>query len=172
MRELLNDLDRFRLVMDVIDRVPGLGVRAASLRQRIIDFAAGSVLELQVRELLAAAQQERKAKLDAIRVDTVCKVGVQVLLRTKELLDAADIGKLRPRWDGPFTVTACPSPNAYTLALPRCSPTVNVDRLKPFQTRADEPPAPGPVSDPGQEGEHEVELLRPACPQPTHPPKV
>jgi hypothetical protein len=92
----------------------------------------------------------------------VFKVGDQVLLRTKELLDAADIGKLRPRWDGPFTVTACPSPNAYTLALPRkmqCSPTVNVDRLKPFHARADDPPAPGPVSDPGQEGEHEVELL-------------
>ena len=119
-------------------------------------------MERTVRELLTAAQQERKAKLDAGRVDTVFKVGDQVLLRTKELLDAADIGKLRPRWDGPFTVTACPSPNAYTLALPRrmlCSPTVNVDRLKPFHERADAPPAPGPVSDPGQEGEHEVELL-------------
>ncbi len=55
-------------------------------------------LELQVRELLAAAQQERKAKLDAGQVDTVVKVGDQVLLRTKELLDAADIGKLRPGW--------------------------------------------------------------------------
>jgi hypothetical protein len=75
-------------------------------------------LTLTVRELLAAAQQERKAKLDAGRVDTVFKVGDRVLLRTKELLNGADIGKLRPRWDGPFTVTACPSPNAYTLALP------------------------------------------------------
>jgi len=34
---MLNDLDRFHLVMDVIDRVPGLGVRAASLRQRMVD---------------------------------------------------------------------------------------------------------------------------------------
>ncbi len=85
-----------------------------------------------------------------------------MLLRTKELLDAADIGKLRPRWDGPFTVTARPSPNAYTLARPRrmqCSPTVNVDRLKPFYERLDAPPPPGPVLDPGQEGEHELELL-------------
>ncbi|MFJ1601972.1 phosphoketolase [Streptomyces sp. NPDC088253] len=32
-----NDMDRFRLVMDVIDRVPGLGVRAAAVRQRMAD---------------------------------------------------------------------------------------------------------------------------------------
>ncbi len=66
-------------------------------------------LELSVRELLASAQRESKAKLDAGRVDTVFHVGNRVLLRTK---DAADIGKLRSQWDGPFTVTACPSPNA------------------------------------------------------------
>ena len=71
------------------------------------------------------------------------------------MLDAADIGKLRQRWDCPFTVTACPSPNAYTLALlhkMRCSLTVtgNVDRrLKPFFERAGTPPSPGLVSDAG-----------------------
>ena len=32
-----NDLDRYRLVIDVIDRVPGLGQRAASVRQRMVD---------------------------------------------------------------------------------------------------------------------------------------
>ena len=32
-----NDLDRFHLVMDVIDRVPGLGVKAAQLRQDMVD---------------------------------------------------------------------------------------------------------------------------------------
>ncbi|MFJ1954678.1 phosphoketolase [Streptomyces microflavus] len=32
-----NDLDRYRLVMDVIDRVPGLGVRAVALRQAMAD---------------------------------------------------------------------------------------------------------------------------------------
>jgi xylulose-5-phosphate/fructose-6-phosphate phosphoketolase len=34
---MLNDLDRYHLVMDVIDRVPGLGQRAAALRQRMSD---------------------------------------------------------------------------------------------------------------------------------------
>ena len=50
-----------------------------------------------MREPLAAAQADRKAKLDAGRVDTVFEVGGRVLLRTKELLDTADIGKLRLR---------------------------------------------------------------------------
>jgi len=34
---MINDIDRYHLVMDVIDRVPGLGTRAASLRQRLFD---------------------------------------------------------------------------------------------------------------------------------------
>ncbi|MCW2799211.1 MAG: phosphoketolase [Aeromicrobium sp.] len=34
---MLNDLDRFHLVMDVIDRVPSLGSRAATLRQEMSD---------------------------------------------------------------------------------------------------------------------------------------
>jgi hypothetical protein len=62
-----------------------------------------------------------------------------------------------------LTVTACPSPN-YTLTLParmQRSRTINVNRLEPFHERVDldAPPAPGSVSDQGQEGEHEVDLL-------------
>ena len=34
---MLNDLDRFHLVMDVLDRVPSLGPRAATLRQEMAD---------------------------------------------------------------------------------------------------------------------------------------
>ncbi len=34
---MLNDLDRFHLVMDVIDRVPGLGPQAAHVRQTMVD---------------------------------------------------------------------------------------------------------------------------------------
>ena len=55
-------------------------------------------MESTVRELLAAAQAERKAKLDMGRVDTVFQVGDRVLLWTKELLKAANIVSLRPLW--------------------------------------------------------------------------
>jgi xylulose-5-phosphate/fructose-6-phosphate phosphoketolase len=34
---MLNDMDRFHLVIDVIDRVPSLGSRAAGLRQQMVD---------------------------------------------------------------------------------------------------------------------------------------
>ncbi len=34
---MLNDLDRFHLVIDVIDRVPGIATRAAHLRQHLVD---------------------------------------------------------------------------------------------------------------------------------------
>jgi xylulose-5-phosphate/fructose-6-phosphate phosphoketolase len=39
---MLNDLDRYHLVMDVVDRVRGLGSRAAAVRQAMMDhrFAA------------------------------------------------------------------------------------------------------------------------------------
>ena len=56
------------------------------------------------------------AEADGPRLHGVpIKVGRRVpLLQIKQLLDAADIDKLRlPRWDGPFTVTVCLSNNAY-----------------------------------------------------------
>ena len=34
---MLNDLDRFHLVIDVIDQVPGLAIRSAALRQKMLD---------------------------------------------------------------------------------------------------------------------------------------
>ncbi|MDA8342042.1 MAG: hypothetical protein M0007_07460, partial [Actinomycetota bacterium] len=37
---MLNDLDRFHLVMDVVDRVPGLGTTAAEVRQEMEDLRA------------------------------------------------------------------------------------------------------------------------------------
>lgn len=35
---VMNDMDRFHLVMDVVDRVPGLGPRAARVRQHMVDM--------------------------------------------------------------------------------------------------------------------------------------
>ena len=37
---MLNDLDRYHLVTDVIDRVPELGEHAAQLRQEMVDARA------------------------------------------------------------------------------------------------------------------------------------
>jgi xylulose-5-phosphate/fructose-6-phosphate phosphoketolase len=34
---VLNDMDRYQRVIDVIDRVPGLGSRAATIRQGMLD---------------------------------------------------------------------------------------------------------------------------------------
>jgi xylulose-5-phosphate/fructose-6-phosphate phosphoketolase len=34
---MLNDLDRYHLVIDVLDRVPALAGRAAHLRQEMVD---------------------------------------------------------------------------------------------------------------------------------------
>ncbi len=39
---MLNDLDRFRLVIDVLDRVPGLAAREAALRQNMQDARVGA----------------------------------------------------------------------------------------------------------------------------------
>jgi hypothetical protein len=55
---------------------------------------------MMVRALLTEFQAESKAKLEGGLVNTVFKVRDQVMLRTKELLNAAVTGKLRPRWDG------------------------------------------------------------------------
>jgi xylulose-5-phosphate/fructose-6-phosphate phosphoketolase len=45
---MLNDLDRFHLVIDVIDRVPSLGPRAAHLRQQMVD--ARTAARIHTRE--------------------------------------------------------------------------------------------------------------------------
>ena len=108
------------------------------------------------------------AKLDEGRVHSVFKVGDCVLLRTKDLLDTVDIGRLRPGPAPGRTLHIYSLPEPQRLALPRkmrCSPTV--DRLRALlrsRGRA-APPGPPAVSDAGQAGEHEVArdlLLNPA----------
>ena len=106
------------------------------------------LLEEEVRRLLHAAQTERKAKLDPGRLDVKFAPGDLVMVRSKELLDAAEIGKLRDRWEGPFKVIKEATPNAYLLKVAkrfRFDPTVNVDRLRPYVVRAGAPAQPGPI---------------------------
>ena len=74
-------------------------------------------IKATVLERLAAAQADRKAKLDAGRVDTVFKAGGGCCCGPPSCIDATDIGKLRPRWDGPFTVLTAQAP---TATLSRC----------------------------------------------------
>ena len=50
---MLNDLDRFHLVIDVIDRVPGLGERAGHVRQQMVDR------RLEARAYTRAARRGR-----------------------------------------------------------------------------------------------------------------
>ena len=59
-------------------------------------MAYASWMKALEQEVLALPQQERKRG----RVDTTFKVGDQVLLQTKELLDAAEVGKRCSAYDG------------------------------------------------------------------------
>ncbi len=81
--------------------MPDHGVRPTSYRsgdEPPTPYAARMKgLEQDVRALLHAAQQECKTVQDRDRVDIIFRVGDQVLPRVKELLKAAEIGKLRPR---------------------------------------------------------------------------
>ena len=53
----------------------------------------------------------------ATMVDCVQTTTKERLLLTKELLDTAEIGRIRPRWDGSFTVIASQNHSASILAL-------------------------------------------------------
>jgi hypothetical protein len=111
----------------------------------------------------------RRLDRGRVRVDTVTvfQVSDQVLLRTKEFLDATEVGKLRPRREGPFRVEALAGPNAYTLSLPlrfKCSPTFNADRLKPYHSRPDRAPPTRPCHGPRARGG----VRRRAAPQPAN----
>ncbi len=111
-----------------------------------------------MRELLAAAQAERKTKLDAGRVETVFMVGDRVLLRTKQLPDTADIGTLRPRWDGPIRLTV-QAPTLHPRPAPQDALQPDGQCRPPHALLRASRGGAGPVADAGQEGEHEAELL-------------
>ena len=72
------------------------------------------------------------------------QVGDQVILRTKELLDAAEVGKLRQRWEGPFPVArGCGRRRQHIHADPLCAVQVQSDgQRRPAQALL---PSAGPA---------------------------
>ena len=63
-------------------------------------------------------------------------------------MDAAEIGKLRDRWEGPFKVIKEANPNAYLLKVAKLfqfNPTVNVNCLRPYLVLAGAPAQQGPI---------------------------
>ena len=134
----------------------GSGEAAAHLMSRVT---------AEVRALLQARQDQRKAELDAHRRDVQFAVGDEVLLDT-EHTPLPSRSLLSPRWMGPFKVLARPAPNTYRLEIPatwRACDEFNVERLRPYHRRPDclggapGPPPPVPGADGGPE--YEVQQL-------------
>ena len=110
----------------------------------------------EVRALLHAAQQEREAAVDQGRVETPFQVGEQVMVRTKELLDAAEVGKLRQGWE-PEGMVAVAGHNTYTRTRdPPCAVQVQSDdQRRPAQALLlsdGQAPLPRPGHRPGPVG--------------------
>ena len=98
--------------------------------------------------MLHAAQVERKVKLDPGWVNVKFTPGNLVLVPSKELLDAAEIGKLCYQWEGPFKIIKEAAPNAYLLKVAKqflLDPTVNGVILRTHVARAGAPAQPGPI---------------------------
>ena len=72
------------------------------------------------------------------------------MLWPTELLDAAEVGKLRPRRKGPFYDGGGRGPQhvCTDLAAPKRNPAVSVDRLEPYHSRVARH-SPGPLSGSG-----------------------
>jgi hypothetical protein len=87
------------------------------------------------RQKLKAVQVQQKQQADRHRRAVGFAEGDWVYLSTKHL-NVKALGKsrkLRPKWIGPFQVTAMHGPNAAKLLLPaevRCHPVQNVSKLK------------------------------------------
>ena len=71
---VLNDMDRFHLVMDVIDRVPGLGANAALVRQHMVDARAPRRVHARVRRRHARGARLEVAGLTPARLMRVLVV--------------------------------------------------------------------------------------------------
>jgi hypothetical protein len=108
---------------------------AAHYLDALRDVQASIARELEFAKAQAAEFANRH------RRDLTFKVGDRVRLST-EFITLADYpsSKLRPRYLGPFTVTAVVSPVSYRLALPtsmKLHPVFHVSRLLPWRDNDD-----------------------------------
>ena len=96
-----NDMDRFHLVMDVIDRVPGLGTRAAHVRQHMVDERTRH--QHYTRDLRRGSPRGAGLEVDRPRVRLLVVNAGSSSLKLS-VLDDADAGRRRrttiAQWDG------------------------------------------------------------------------
>ncbi|EGD73763.1 hypothetical protein PTSG_12319 [Salpingoeca rosetta] len=123
------------------------------------------------RDALAQAQDKQKRYADQRRSDDIkYSPGDQAWVTADLFVDQANQrrpkDKLKPRWQGPFTVIDMPSRTTVRLRFPshvRAHPVVNVTKTKPcvnspsdFNTRPNDEPPPLPD---GESDEYEVERI-------------
>ena len=117
-------------------------------RSDAIKIAKDAILDAQARQALYA---------DQTRASVAYEVGDKVMgfhdfLQTPEARNRPSC-KLRPRWFGPFVITARVGANAYRLQLPhtlRCHPVFNVAALRLYQENTipgRQQPRPMPIVD-------------------------
>ena len=132
--------------------------------------AADFVSDLQTRvskarQLLLAAQQRMRERVNAHRTPKAFEVGDEVLLSTKNLtFTGPNCKKFLPRFIGPFVVEARHGPVAYRLNIAdkmprsRIHPVFHVELLKQYRADGRYQPPPPVLTLEGEE-EYEVERI-------------
>ncbi|EGD76334.1 hypothetical protein PTSG_11674 [Salpingoeca rosetta] len=156
--------------------IPATLVTRQAIRRTDTPAAEDFVVRLKsiitaARDALAQAQDKQKRYADQRRSDDIkYSPGDQAWVTADLFVDQANQrrpkDKLKPRWQGPFTVIDMPSRTTVRLRFPshvRAHPVVNVTKTKPcvnspsdFNTRPNDEPPPLPD---GESDEYEVERI-------------
>lgn len=131
------------------------------VRERLRKLEA---LREQLKEHWRLAVESRTKQYDKNHVEMEFKVGQLVMLSTKNFHFKATLGKLAPRYIGPFRITAKIGRLAYRIILPdkysKMHNVFNITRLEPWTSNKGSDPLPMPDledSDPEWELEEIVE---------------
>ncbi|EGD74825.1 hypothetical protein PTSG_12531 [Salpingoeca rosetta] len=156
--------------------IPATLVTRQAIRRTDTPAAEDFVVRLKsiitaARDALAQAQDKQKRYADQRRSDDIkYSPGDQAWVTADLFVDQANQrrpkDKLKPRWQGPFTVIGMPSRTTVRLRFPshvRAHPVVNVTKTKPcvnnpsdFNARPNDEPPPLPD---GESDEYEVERI-------------